>query len=46
MPSKGGAVVAGGIAKRRLNAFDGVVLTGAAVNVIVVGGLFFHWLMS
>ncbi len=37
--------MAGGTGKRRLNAFDGVVLAGAAVNVIVAVALFFHWLM-
>ena len=32
-------------AKRRLSVFDGVVLSGAAVNVAVVAVLFLYWLV-
>jgi len=31
--------------KRRLNAFDGFVLLGAAINVVVVTMLFGYWLL-
>jgi len=32
--------------RRRINAFDGVVLAGAAVNVLVVIVLVVHWAMG
>lgn len=38
------AMVATREAKRRLGVFDGVVLSGAAVNVAVVAVLFLYWL--